>query len=305
MRTRRVRGSLLLPLVLIGGGVLLLLSNLELVGFNAWETVARLWPVLLIAVGFDVIVGRFTLGTAIGVVISACAILATGLTTLYLFGPSEWITEAQTLTYPMSSAMSAEITLSCERCTISIASRADPANLLEGTIALRSDERLAQSVLRRHETTVYALRSERWFRIPLAARRGHERWELNLNPTVTVMLSVETSAMTQLDLRDLLVTRVYVVTGDAPSTIVLPEHSTLDVYISGADVTLYVPETVGVRIDRENLTSADVPATYLRADAAILSPTYEVADTTADVFLRPGTGRVLVESLREGGFPVE
>ena len=54
LRPRRILG----PLVLIGIGVLFLLGNLGLPAWRFWETLLYLWPVLLIAAGLELLVGR-------------------------------------------------------------------------------------------------------------------------------------------------------------------------------------------------------------------------------------------------------
>jgi hypothetical protein len=43
--------ELLLPLLVLGGGIVLLLNTLDVVSWAVWEEIARFWPVLLIAIG--------------------------------------------------------------------------------------------------------------------------------------------------------------------------------------------------------------------------------------------------------------
>jgi hypothetical protein len=43
--------ELLLPLLVLGGGIVLLLNTLNVVSWAVWEDIARFWPVLLIAIG--------------------------------------------------------------------------------------------------------------------------------------------------------------------------------------------------------------------------------------------------------------
>jgi hypothetical protein len=43
--------ELLLPLLVLGGGIVLLLNTLDVVSWAVWEDIARFWPVLLIAIG--------------------------------------------------------------------------------------------------------------------------------------------------------------------------------------------------------------------------------------------------------------
>ncbi len=50
MNPRRL-SELLLPLLVLGGGIVLLLNTLDVVSWAVWEDIARFWPVLLIAIG--------------------------------------------------------------------------------------------------------------------------------------------------------------------------------------------------------------------------------------------------------------
>ena len=54
MENRRLAG-LLIPLVLVAAGVVLLLNTLGIVAWRAWDTIARLWPVLIIGFGVYVL----------------------------------------------------------------------------------------------------------------------------------------------------------------------------------------------------------------------------------------------------------
>ena len=56
-RKRNRRGGLIGPLILIGLGVVFLLNNLGILDWSIWEILLRLWPVLLVAAGLDLILG--------------------------------------------------------------------------------------------------------------------------------------------------------------------------------------------------------------------------------------------------------
>ncbi|MEN6369561.1 MAG: DUF5668 domain-containing protein [Thermotogota bacterium] len=45
--------ELILPLLVLGAGIVLLLNTLEVVSWAVWEDIARFWPVLLIAIGLS------------------------------------------------------------------------------------------------------------------------------------------------------------------------------------------------------------------------------------------------------------
>ncbi|MGD9675637.1 MAG: DUF5668 domain-containing protein [Candidatus Bipolaricaulia bacterium] len=54
MKTRRL-AEFLLPLLVLGAGVVLLLNTLDVVTWAVWQEIARFWPVLLIAIGLSAI----------------------------------------------------------------------------------------------------------------------------------------------------------------------------------------------------------------------------------------------------------
>ena len=45
------------PIILIGVGAILLLSNLGYIHGSPWTTIFQLWPVLLIAIWVEILVG--------------------------------------------------------------------------------------------------------------------------------------------------------------------------------------------------------------------------------------------------------
>lgn len=74
---RRRPGNILVPIILIVAGILLLLSNLGWLPPGFWATVLRLWPVILILIGLEIILSRY-LGwgaTATAIVLVAILIL--------------------------------------------------------------------------------------------------------------------------------------------------------------------------------------------------------------------------------------
>jgi hypothetical protein len=68
--------SMFWPIILIGVGVLWLLSNFGLIGDFSWWNLWRLWPLILIGIGLDILVGRRhpLLGAAIGLLLVGLAI---------------------------------------------------------------------------------------------------------------------------------------------------------------------------------------------------------------------------------------
>ena len=75
MNTSYRRGpDLFWPIILIGAGIIFLLSNLGVISGNPWPILWNLWPVLLIVIGLDILFGRRSMlggliGAALGVLL--------------------------------------------------------------------------------------------------------------------------------------------------------------------------------------------------------------------------------------------
>ncbi len=67
------RASALGPLFLITVGIVFLLNNLGVLDWSIWQSLVRLWPILLIAAGLDLLIGR---RSVLGFVIAVGASLA-------------------------------------------------------------------------------------------------------------------------------------------------------------------------------------------------------------------------------------
>ena len=75
----RERHGLVWPVMLIGTGVVLLLSNTGRLPWGVWQTLLSLWPVLLIAAGLDLLFGRRSTWGALLAALLALAVLVGAL----------------------------------------------------------------------------------------------------------------------------------------------------------------------------------------------------------------------------------
>lgn len=106
---------LVLPVLLIVVGVVFLLNNVGVLPWSVWLTLARLWPVILILLGIDILLGRRggVLGAAIVTVVLIAVVagaiaLASGSRT----SPAPVLAAAeQTTSVPLGDATSGDVSL--------------------------------------------------------------------------------------------------------------------------------------------------------------------------------------------------
>jgi len=295
---RRVRGSLLFPLVLIAVGVVLLLSNLGVIRGDIWPEIVRYWPVLVIALGIDILLSRPSFGAALGSLLFACLLLAAGAFLFHWFAPESWITTAQTLAQPLGAATSADITLRCAECAVSVDGSADPSRLIEGTASMRRDERLQKSYRLDDGAATFALESEYRFPFALSDTTDEHVWALYVHPEIPLALTVASDGPIALDLESIRATRVDVSAANAACHITLPSSESCELSIAGGAITVWVPDGIGVEIRGETTGDLVLPNDYLHAGDVIHSPGFDAAAVRSTILLRRGTGRLVVEPVR-------
>ena len=125
-------------------------------------------------------------------------------------------------------------------------------------------------------------------------------WRFQLTQEVPLTLVVEAGASSiNIDLGDVLATRVQLKTGASSSNVVLPARgvSILDVEAGAASVNIRVPETAAARIRvQEGVTSVNVDTNrFPRLDAGLYqSPDYDTATNRAEINIESGLGSVMV-----------
>lgn len=289
MSTRRSNRSLVFPLLLVFLGVMFLLTNLGIVEHRIWSDIFRYWPILLILMGIDALLRRSSMSAALGTVITAAVIIVAGIVLFQLFAPDEWVRDSQAFAYPLGTAASGDIVLACQDCTMDVSGKPEASNanyLVSGYLSLRRDERLRQTVGQTAGEARFKLESN--YRLPFLVwtERSISLWQVQLNQSVPLALSVSTQGTLRLDLTDVQLESADITTGDHQGTITLPRTSSPTLTISGNRLDILVPENVGVRIDGAALDDLDIPSDYVLTQDGYISPDYDAAVYRSDIVLR-------------------
>jgi len=295
MAARRYRGGLLLPLVLVGGGILLLLENFGAIDVDFWWALGRLWPILLIALGLDLILGRSSPGRALSALLTVGLLLAVGFAAFYVFAPDEWTASEQIVRMDSTDAASAEITLSCNRCSIDLASAPSQEALIEGTVTTYRFSNLTRSAVRTADRLEYELSETTWRWLPRWSRRSDDAaWRLSATEAMPIDLRLSAAGEIHADLERALVRSASLTSDEGRSRLVLSAASSAQYRVIAPDLTLVVPIDVGLRIESSAVTFA-LPAGFVQSGSLVLSPDWQTASTRATVLLRSSVERVRIE----------
>jgi hypothetical protein len=301
---KTTRGGLVGPVLLIAIGVFFLLSNLGLITWDFWEAVGRLWPIVLIALGLDLLVGRRSLLGSALVVLVTIVMLGAGLFWLNLGGGRGEIVTGE-VSQALDSATSAEVAIIFDVGRLQLdALPADSPFLVTGNLTY--DERRADQVRQSYDKQGNVARYEiaahgSSGNIPFGSRGEHNRWDLMLNRDVLMDLTIRTGVGTsELDLSLLNLSDLSINTGVGQTTIIMPGQGQVNGVINGGvgELIIQIPDGIAARIDvKTGLGSSQVTGDFEQNGSVYTSPGYETAVDRLDLELRAGIGQVTVRRL--------
>ncbi|MEZ4729788.1 MAG: DUF5668 domain-containing protein [Caldilineaceae bacterium] len=301
-KTEKSRASLFGPIILIGLGVLLLLSNLGVLNLNLWELVFRFWPLFLVAAGLDLLLGRRANSGALVALVLVVGLVIGGIWLGYVQTNAFEGGQGQTVAQSLEGATHATVAIESSVSQMQIEAGATGERLVEGSIALHNNEELQTEFQQTEDTAYYTLRSDsRSFILPNFGRREDGLWNLHLNANVPTALAVSTGVgSATLDLELLELTDLEVSTGVGEVEITLPGRGNFEATIEGGvgAIVVLVPDTLAAQIDANaGLGSVHVEGDYLQRDGEYSSPDFNTADDRVTLTVDGGVGAITIRQV--------
>jgi hypothetical protein len=289
--------------ILIGLGIILLLNNLGILEWSVWEVILRLWPVLLIAWGLDLIIGRRSIWGSLLALVLIVALLAGAL---WLFGAGIGIgrvVDAEEIRQALDGATQAEVVIAPAVGTLHVEALPESASLVEGAIRLGSGERATPEFAVEGETATFTLRSEGVAFGPFVGSWDDQRgWDLRLNPDVPLQLEVSLSVgKSDVDLTGLTVSDLEMSMGIGQITVTLPDEGRFQAEIEGAigQTIVVIPAGLAARIHVDTgLAGSQLPDEYQRHGDVYTSPGYGSADNRVDLKVSQAIGNIAIRHTR-------
>jgi hypothetical protein len=296
----RRRHGLVGPIILIAIGLIFLLENLGLLGVNAWELIFRLWPVILIAVGLEILVGRRSMLASIVVLIITVGIIGVALYFMPVRAPFGQSFSSETIDQPLDGAKSANIQVDFGTGSLKIGALSDSAALIQGSASLSSGEQLTRSFQLSGDTAFYKLGTRNVNAGPFFPSSGaNGSWNLNVNRDIPTQLTVNGGVgNSELDLSQLRVTNLNARLGVGKATITMPAAGRVTANVNGGvgDVEVVIPVGTEARIQADaGLGGVNVPSSYQHQGNVYTSPGYDAADNRVDLTVKGGVGRVSIQ----------
>jgi hypothetical protein len=300
MERDRNRGlSIVGPFILIGLGIVLLLQQLNIIQWSIWEVAFRLWPLIIIAVGADILIARRSF---LGAMLSLALVLGLLAGGLYLMGTPPARTEGLTsenVAYPLKDAETGRIDVSFDAGQLEIgALPVDSENVLEGT--LRGGKNNATSSVRVENSMVAVVLRRNWPGRFLYTGNDDFLWTLGVTRTIPLDITLSMGAgQIEADLTNLQVASVNVRLGAGQVVLRLPPKSAMDVRVSlgAGQVEIYAPD--GVPLDVRCTTgvgNCELPNGSGFWGQNYTSPGYATAEDQIRIEISVGVGEAHVSN---------
>ncbi len=306
MNAKHHRPSILGPLILISAGILLLLNQAGRLPWTIWGTLSRFWPVIIILVGIEILVGvsRSTVVYVAGLIIAAVVLVTVVILAAYISGrpvPPGPPARTERIVEKMRDADRGRIELDFAMGTLEVGALGDSQNFVEGEIEYSRYSQKVQEVYRVRDGEATLSLQSRSRSMPFWSPGAvGERWDLQFTPRIPLNLEVDVgAATTELDLTDLLVTRLEFDGGVGRTKILFPAAAgSTEASVSGGvgEITLQVPENVGarIRVDRA-LTAVRVESPrFVRSGDEYVSTNYATAENRLEMTVESAVGAIII-----------
>ena len=287
------------PTLLIGIGAILLLNNLGYLDWTVWDAL-RLWPILLIGAGLEVLLGRQSVWGSLVAAVILIGLIGGGIWLADTDGLRPARGDLVDISYGRNDAGAAAISLEPAVGVITIGALVDSTDLMEGTIQVTGNGELVRTVSEGDPMEV-TLTTQGGQRRGTMGMYQRSTWQLGINSDVDLDLEVDVGAGdVTLDLSDLTIDSAYLDFGIGRADATLPQVNGAEVMVDGGigAVTVRVPEDVGARIFLDaGLVGRSLPSDYTHDGDTYISPNYARADNRVDVTIGLGIGSIRVQPL--------
>jgi hypothetical protein len=264
MNNELKRTSFFWPIVLIGAGVILLLRNLGILQAFNFSALLRLWPLILVVIGLDMIFGHKSpwVGGLIGLITVAAAIAFLYYAPSMGINPSAEV-KTEVVSTPLENTQRVEYNLDTSFAPVTISALSSSTDLVNATIIHHGQ--LEFDVIGDTVKTVNlseTITNDSWFSLDLGL--SGQKWDIGLAPSVPTSINFNgSSGSINMDLTGIKVDSLRVYFGSGSSHITLPVSTTpygVEIESGSGSMNLAIPVSTDVTLQLDTGSgSVNVP----------------------------------------------
>ena len=299
------RDGIVRPVFSIGIGIILLLCTLGYLTWSAWYVILTMWPLLLVAIGLDILIGRRSIwwGLLGGLVM---VVLLAG--TLWILGVevSKGATAGQALTgqdvmQTLDGAELVDVTLKPSVGGMKIGALPEPGGsgvLVKGTVRPSKGETVKKVYAVVNRVGKLSLYSEGFTVIYPVDEDRRSDWDLDFSTQIIMDMSASLNVGDLiLDLQDIQLNKLSATLLIGDTTVTLPDQGDISVSVNGliGDMVIIVPEGMEIRIEESSLIGdITTPSNFVQQGDSYATPGYDNAIDRIDLTVNQLIGKITV-----------
>lgn len=291
---RRRGGSLVVPIILIVLGVLFLLDNLNITSGIDWGSIWKLWPIILIAMGLEIILGRrISFGAIVLVIIVAIIAGAAAWWSVVVGGERTM----EHFTWSETGVERVEAKLDIGIGRLQLNGYSDMADLMVADLDLAPGDKVGHGLKVDDDVAQGWISSgDEFFALPNILGGNASKWDLLLNSRVRWEMEINSGVGdVRLDLSDLIVSDLRLDAGIGSVQVTLPRRGSVEARIDNGvgDVRVTIPAGAQARIQVDRgIGSLRVGSRFKRRGDYYETEGYSGAESHIDLKIDSGIGTV-------------
>ncbi len=287
-------------LVSIALGSAFLAANFGYLPWNSLNLLLQLWPLLLIAVGLDLIFkDRSPVVTIFGALV---AVVMIGLMVWYFFLNGSAV---KTIITPVKQEIgainSANVRLANAVGLIELSAGAADGVLIEGDTAQISNEEAASRYEAVDKVGSYSLSNTNVIVMPFSGNFNQPKWDLKLTKEIPILLETSTGAGRQtLDLSGMNLETLNATVALGDLFVTLPKNDTFEGEINNpiGSIRILVPQGALVEFSLDTaITTQNIGAEFTSAGDTVYSPGANAENATMRLSIDQPIGRLSIEMM--------
>jgi hypothetical protein len=276
-----VTGSVLFA----GFGAVLLAGNLGYISITTWDLISKAWPLILIGIGLDIIIGRRTLGRVL-LGLGLAVVLVLGLFWVSNFSGQRGV-QVQEFNQKYQNDSNLIFNIQRTAGSVKVSGGAPADSLIQGKIYLLRNERMEPVVERSPSETLVEIKNDASAFPGTSKPTENSAWVFAINEEPELGLSSKViMGENQIDTRGLNLDQLKVETTMGRSVIYLSDIPDTDIQINGAmgEIVLFIPRELAVRVHANKaIGSLSTPKDYIRDGNTAVSPAFETGKPVVEV----------------------
>jgi hypothetical protein len=251
-------GGFVWSVLLAGLGGIFLLANFGYVQVSVWTVVIRLWPVLFIAWGLDLLIGRHRswVSWVVGIVIGLALVGG-----IYWFASTYSGGQAprmEAINQPLGGAKTADGSISMTAGNLNLTGGASSTNILEAKLGLRTNQSFSQSSSVLNGVNDFSLQDSSNFTV-YPFDLSNYVWDVKINKSVPLTLNVDMAAgQMDMDFSTLNLTSFTVKIAAGTINLILPKTGMYSGILDGAASSMNVTIPAGGKLCLQSETAVTV-----------------------------------------------